>query len=354
MLWLTVVGMAAVTVAMYDVVVTALAVSRGPGPFSGRLSLLAWNVARRRRQSHRVMRRMGTVLLVGTLLTWIGTVMLGWTLVFCGAPGAVHDDHGRPASTTSRVYFTGSALLGRVGTEYAPGGNVWQLYALAAGANGLILAGLGIAYLIPVVDAVTSKRKLAGWICTLGVTPHQILRTAWNGQGFGQLDLQLVGMTPDVALLGQRLLAYPLVHYFHSSERFRAAAPSLAALDESLTLLRYGVAPEARPDAVTLHAVRAAIAELLDTIEKNFLRADIPEAPPAPGLRLLADAGVPVVDDDEFRSAVDALAHRRALLRALVEHDGWDWDVVYQPDLGLRLGLDDTWDVLKAAAHSGH
>jgi hypothetical protein len=353
-LWLTVLGGLVVTLAMYDVVVTALAVSRGPGPLSGRLSLLAWNLARRGRRSHRVMRRMGTVLLVSTLLLWIVTVMIGWTLVFCGERGAVHDDHDHPASTTSRVYFTGSALLGRVGTEYAPGGDTWQLLSLAAGANGVILAGLGIAYLIPVVGAVTSKRKLAGWISTLGVTPHQVLRTTWNGRDFGQLDLQLVGMTPDIALLGQRLLAYPLVHYFHSSERFRAAAPSIAALDESLTLLRYGVAPEARPDAVTLHAVRAAIAELLETIETNFLRAELPEPPPAPGLGVLSDAGVPVVDDAEFTHAVDQLRHRRALLRALVEHDGWTWDVVYEPDLGLHLGLDDTWDALKAPSHAGH
>jgi hypothetical protein len=107
-------------------------------------------------------------------------------------------------------------------------------------------------------------------------------------------------------------------------QRSTAAAPSIAVLDEALTLLEYGVLCDYRPDPATLYPVRQAVSEFLETLSSTFIHPT-QEAPPPPILDHLRMNGIPTLSDEAFQIAVEDLAKRRRLLLALVRNDGWSW-----------------------------
>lgn len=339
-------GLALVLLATYDTTATVLAVSSSAGPVSGWLSRRVWRLVLalpRQHLRHRVLRRIGPLTLLLTLAVWLALAWAGWACVLASSTASVRLAAGHGAAPLGeRILFAGASIIGRVQwTE--PGSGVWRVVALAASLHGIFMLSLSVSYLVPVASAVAEKRKLAGHISTLGTSPVEIVLQAWNGRDFGELHQHLIALVPDVSLLAQRHLAYPLVHYFHSSARVWAAAPALAGLDDALTLLWYGVEPDRRPDAVALRTLRTAILELLDTLRADFLRT-LPEAPPAPDLGAVRRGGVPVVDDAAFREDVETLSRRRALLRALVEHDGWQWDDVVMANPDSEPTVDDDID----------
>ena len=340
-------GLALVVAATYDTCVTTIGVGAGSGPVSGYVSMRLWRLLQRlpsRRERHRMLRRGGPLTVLLTLGTWFLLSWAGWSLIFVSSTDSLlFLSAGSDTTVLDRVLFAGSAVVGGVGMDVSPASAPWHLAALAANVHGLFMLGLGIAYLIPVASAVAEKRKLAGHISTLGTSPAEMLARSWDGRKFGDLNLHLLALVPELALLAQRHLAYPLVHYFHSSTRIWATAPSIAALDEALTLLWYGVAPEHRPDGVACRSARAAVLELVDTLRTNFIH-HVPEPPPPPDLTRLAACGIPVVDQAEFEAEIEQLRNRRALLRAYVEHDGWTWDDVVEVAPEKDPSLDDTLD----------
>ena len=53
----------------------------------------------------------------------------------------------------------------------------------------------------------------------LGERPDDALITAWDGTTFGFLPHHLITLGPEMDLLSQRHLAYPVLHFFRSGER---------------------------------------------------------------------------------------------------------------------------------------
>jgi hypothetical protein len=133
-----------------------------------------------------------------------------------------------------------------------------------------------------------------------------------------------------ISRAGHRHLTYPSLHYFHSTERLGALAPSVATLDEAMTVLAHAVAPALRPDNVVLRPARGSVLELLETLHRAFVDPAT-DPPPPPSLERLRRAGVPTVSDAEFADAVAGIEKRRRLLLALVEADGWVWESVVNP-----------------------
>ena len=127
----------------------------------------------------------------------------------------------------------------------------------------------------------------------------------------------------ELAALGQRHLAYPVLHYFHSSSRDTAVALNLAVLDEALGYLAWGVDDCGVPDA-TLRALRRVIGAYLQTLSSAFVRTEKEAPPPAP-LEPLRERGVTTADENAYHDALNNHAERRKLLVALVETDGWAW-----------------------------
>lgn len=112
--------------------------------------------------------------------------------------------------------------------------------------------------MFPIISAAIQKRSLAIYISSLGGTGDSILTNAWNGKDFGNLDQHLINLTPLIIGLSEQYSAYPVLHYFYTTERSRSLPLSLAALDEAMTILQYAVLPENRPDPVSFNTARRA------------------------------------------------------------------------------------------------
>src|SRR5436305_5485445 len=322
-------GIALILFVVYDVLWTTLRLA-GAGPLTSWVTDAFWRLALRLVPTHRMLAVAGFAIVLFTVTLWIGLDWLGWTLVMSLDPRAVvASQGGQPASLGARAYFAGSLLITVGNSEYRPGGRVWQLVSDLAAANGFTLVSLIITYLLPLVSAVRQRREMSVYVTTLGQNPHDVLLRAWNGSGFGRLGDHLLGLTAPMVSLGQGHLAYPVLHCFHSSDWEAALAPSLAILDEALTLLE-GVAPELRPDPVVLYPLRGAIAQLLSTLAEAHVEPEqVPPRPPS--LQALREAGIRTVSDGEMERQVAALSKHRRLMLGLVEDEGWQWRDVMVP-----------------------
>ena len=87
-------------------------------------------------------------------------------------------------------------------------------------------------------------------------------------------------------------------------------------------LLRWGVAPSARPDNAAVAPLSQAVGLFLETIRPTFV-ADVGRPLDPPDLDVLRDAGIPVVDAEEFAAALERQDDRRCLLASLLRDDGW-------------------------------
>ena len=329
--WLLfVLGIAVVLVVMWDALITTLAVASSSGPISGPLA--HWmSEGARRFFGPRGLQSVGILLTLVLLSLWLVLLWAGWSLIFNGGTGAVVDGTtGDPAGFWDRVYFAGSTMFTLGPGEFHPEGAFWQVAAVVALLNGLGLASLGITYLIPLTAAATERRQLAATIASLGERPDEALIAAWDGESFGFLPHHLITLGPEMDLLSQRHLAYPVLHFFRSGERKNAAAPMIARLDEMLTLLRCGLAdPTAMPRSVT-EPLHASLTQFMDTLHSAFI--DPEDTPPAPPpLDRLREAGIATVDDATFNRRIAEQADRRRLLLALVHADAWEWDDVWLP-----------------------
>ena len=320
------IGILVLLVTIYDVLWTTLRLTSG-GPLTSWMTDKLWKVSLRLTRSHKVLATLGFFIVLFTVALWILLIWIGWTLVLETSPQAVLQSMtGRPTGFAERIYFAGSTIVTLGNNEYRPGSPGWRIVTLIAAANGFSMFTLIVTYLLPIVSAELERRRLAVYITALGRTPHEILLRAWNGSSFGMLPDHLVSLTMPMMEVGQGHLAYPVLHCVHSSTRETALAPSVAVLDEAITLFA-GVCPEQRPDKGAFYPLRQAIAEFLSTLAEAHLEPK-GEPPPPPSLEPLRKAGIVTVKDEEFLLALDSLVDRRRLLLGLVEEEGWCWDDV--------------------------
>ena len=332
MRWLLLVpGLVLVALAMLDALQTTLAVGSVAGPVTGRINHRLWRLVLRT-GNRRLLRLAGVPLTLNALGLWLFMLWLGWTFVFSADPTSVMNVQGRPVTSFGEhAYFAGNTLFSLGSGELHPNGTPWRLLSVVALINGLFLVTLGITYVIPVATAATERRRMAALIASLGNRPDEAVVDGWDEGGFGALRHYLMTLAPDVALLAQRHLAYPVLHYFHSGSLHTAAAPMIARLDELVMLLRAGLAEGHRPDPYVTRPLHEALTQFLNTLHSVFVDP-AEEAPPPPPLHRMRAAGIPVSSDEAFAQELEEHDQRRRLLLALVHNDGWAWSDVW-PDV---------------------
>jgi hypothetical protein len=325
---LLVAGVAIIAIILHDAYVTTVSAHGAGGPVTSTLGDGLWSLARRAARSPHstLLRSSGSVIVLVMLLVWLGGLWAGWTLVFSADPGAVvHSDTGQAADGWSRVYFAGFAVYTLGVGDFVPSGAPWQVLTALATINGFAVLTMTVSYLLPVVSAVTERRQHGMQLYGLGSTAQEILLTAWDGHDFDRLAPQLRQLTPVGALMTQKFLSYPVLHYFHSPHRSSALEPGIAALDEALLILEHGVAPSIRPHATVTQPLRRVMDQFARIVADEFTGADEDPAG-APDLEPLRRAGIPTVGDEEFRRAIAVHRDRRRAISALVRDALWGWD----------------------------
>lgn len=326
-MWLLL-GIGLLALVFVDALWTTLWVDGGGGPLTSRLTTWSWRavltvVGRRR---HRVLSLFGPAILVVTVAVWSLLLWGGWVLVYASEPASLltNSDFPTPASWTGRIWFVAFAISTMGNGDYSVAEGVWQLVASVTTLSAFFLATLVISYLLSVLAAVVAKRAFAGQVSAMGGSPTEILRNAWDGESFQTLDLQLNATSGELGALTEQYMSYPVLQYYHAARRTKSPTVATALLDETLTIMRFGIPAEHRPTVAVLHAARSSVAAYLETLDSAFIEpAD--ETPPLPDLDALRTAGIPTVDDPEFADAVEGLRTRRRKLMGLLLSDGWNW-----------------------------
>lgn len=236
---------------------------------------------------------------------------------------------GTPANTASRFYFAGFTLITLGIGDYKPQGAPWQVATVLASTLGFFIVTLSITYLLSVLSAVVQKRQTASYLASLGLTPSDLITHHWEGESFDDLVSHRSTLMSLIGTSAQQHLAYPVLHYFHSASPRTALALRITALDEAMSYLSYGVV-SGKQSAKQLHPLREEVAEFLRSLDA-VLFDPANRVPPLPPLSPLRSGGLQTAEEEEFRHAMKELGTRRALLLALVERDGWNWQQVYEP-----------------------
>ena len=309
-----------------DLLWTTLWVEGGAGPLTHWLMTGLWAGFRTvSDQDSRVLRLAGPLILLAELLMWVILLWVGWTLVFASAGEILIDTLDRgPVSWTGWLYFVGYTLFTLGNGDYAVQDGIWQPVTAVAALNGLVFLTLGATYFLSVLRAVTQKRAFAMGVTGLGTRSEAIVRSAWDGEEFQGLNLPLITYTAELDTLTSNYEAYPILHYFYEQQERWAPVIAVCLLDETLTLLRFGVQEHKRlPDPIINNA-RSSVQNHLDILSGTFIES-ADRAPPAPDLDSLREAGVPVMNDQEFDEALNELRVRRQDLLGLVEGDARQW-----------------------------
>ena len=307
----------------WDIIKSTLSIAGG-GPLTWRMGRGLWGLLRGARYA-------GPAILLATSLSWILLLWVGWTLVFMGGPEAVVEATTQaPADFWARAYFAGYTLFTLGLGDFVPVAAGWRMLTSVATLFGLFFVTLTITYLLSVISAAAQKQQLALLIHSFGPSPEATVTTAWDGEQLAGLEAALVQVGVLMTLQERRHLAYPILHYYMSATPEASLAVQAARLDETLTLIRFGVDPPHRPAPLPLHLARAATAAYLHIVEENFLNPD-DEAPDPPSLDVLRDARVPVVGEGDFHDALGDLHDRRRLLLGLVRDSGYAWSDAAPP-----------------------
>ena len=309
-----------------DLLWTTLWAEGGAGPLTHWLMTGLWGGFRTvSNHDSRVLRLAGPLFLLAELLMWVILLWVGWTLVFASAEEILIDTLDRGLiSWTEWLYFVGYTLFTLGNGDYAVQDGVWQIVAAVTTLNGLVFLTLGATYFLSVLRAVTQKRAFAMGVTGLGTRSEAIVRSAWDGERFQGLNLLLITYAAELDTLTSNYKAYPILHYFYGQQERWAPIIAVCLLDDTLTLLRFGVQEHKRLPNPIINNARSSVQNHLDVLSGTFIES-ADRTPPAPDLDSLREAGVPVVNDEEFDEALEQLRVRRQDLLGLAEGDARQW-----------------------------
>lgn len=335
-------GIAVLMVVFTDLIYTTLS-TNGAGFLSDRLSRWLWNAIfflGGKRGRNPLMNQAGVIITIFILIVWILLAWLGNGLLFCADPNSIINGQTRlPATIGEKFYYAGYTLSTLGNGDFYARTTFWKLLTVVVSFSGLSMLTIAITYLLQVVSSEIAKRQLALYIAALGGTPQDILLNGWNGRDFKQLETDTAGLASLILSHSQHHLAYPIIHFFHSTRLREASSVNLAALDEALTILMVCVAEETQPSPLSLKTLRKALTAYLLILEDDFIISS-EQSPPLPDLEALRKQGVLLMKDAAtIEKNYDKLSERRRLLLAGVEFGGWTWNDVLRSKFRTELDV---------------
>jgi len=310
-----------------DLINTSLSV-RGAGFLTRRLSKSIWSVllvVNKKMGQRKVLQFGGAIILVSILINWLLLIWISASLLFISEPKSLMNVETNTTTTiVNKIFFTGYTLSTLGLGDIEPEGNFWDILTAILSFTGLILISIAITYLIPVVSAEITKRKISVNINTLGGSVQEILLNYWNGSNFKELEQPFIPLIDSIILHAQNHKAYSVLHFFHSSDRKEAFVLNITNLDEVLTVLLHNIPKDQQPSYTTLIRLRKAISSYLVTLPATFITPG-KKTPPIQILTDLESKGIPILSGTTVDQEYKKLTTRRRLLLSLINDDGWEW-----------------------------
>lgn len=320
-------GLGITLITIYDMVYTILS-PKGAGFIADRISRGIWRINLKMTGSdgfNKYLAYVGPLLLLIIVLTWIILLWLGNTLIVYSDPYSLWSSTKNTYidGFSESAYFTAYVLSSMGNGDYTPASDWWMFYTGFISYTGVVFISLGISFLIPVIEAITLKRKISLKIYNLGESPKDIINN-YKQKGFKQLTEELKSLETLLIAVSQNHLAYPIIHYFHSEKLHEALPIQIASLDEALSIIIYEIDEEKLEDLKTVERSYKALTYYLSTLASAFIHPEDDE-PVRPDTDDLSDLKHGKEIDKELKSK---LSLRRKLLLAYLQNDGWEWDIL--------------------------
>ncbi|USZ76008.1 potassium channel family protein [Halorussus vallis] len=319
----TLVGIGVLLVTTIDVFWTILWTNGGAGLLTSPLMKGTWRGLRTvDRQESLVLTLAGPLILAFTLTMWVVLLWAGWTLLFAGDVNALNYTRGPgPVRWVGRGYFVAYTMFTMGNGDFSPTSPIWRIVTAFTNASGMILITLIVTYVVSVLRAVVNKQSFASSVMGVGETSEAFVRSGWDGDTLRQHDLPLESFASSLSTLAAQHKAYPILHYYRSERKQHAAPVAVAVFDDALTIIRFGVDPERRPNEPVIETARSATEDYVRTA----MSPPAGHTPPPPNLNRLRDADIPVASDEEFTDKLADLAEQRRELLGVVEAQEWEW-----------------------------
>ncbi|MFV8224317.1 hypothetical protein [Christiangramia aquimixticola] len=323
---------------IYDMIITILA-PRGAGIIADRVSRFIWRISLKlagKDGRKEFLRFIGPLVLIFIVIIWILLLWIGNTFIVYSDPEALWSSAEKTFITSfiEKAYFSAYVLSSMGNGDYTPHTDFWLLYTGFISYTGVVFISLGISFLLPVIEAITLKRQLSILIHNLGNTPRAILEN-YQHDNFKDFTERLGDLEQLLVQISQYHLAYPVIHYFHSTKTYEALSVQLVSLDECMSILKYKINNENIENRSNLERAYNAMTYYLSTLASAFITPEDDE-PEHPDVSYLNDFDADKVKMSE--SDKKNLETRRKLLLAYLQNDGWSWDVLYstREDINVR------------------
>lgn len=324
-------GILILLVVVVDIFRTVIYINGG-GPLSTFVAEYIWKIFYRiggRNGRSPVLNIAGGIILLFLVFMWIFLIWVGYSMIYLAdANSVINNSTHQPAGIIGNIYYVGYTLTSLGNGDYSPGNAVWQMVSNVMGLNTTIFISLGISYLLPVLQAVIDKRTLAVHIDKLGATPDEIIKKGYNGKNFDALYQRFSNLESLLLKHGERHLAYPILHYFHSNKKAHSLSLSLAVLDEAMTIQKiYKI--DKSEKAYHWEVLRGALDNFYQRLDNRFVVAAEDQPPFDYKDKLPEEFVKNYVGEPEME--LQKFQNRRKKLVGYIHKNGWKWDDVILP-----------------------
>jgi len=313
-----------------DILKTTLSM-QGGGWFTSRFSHLFWNLMLKvsgKNGTSKLLAKAGFYLLILFILIWVGFLILSFFLLLQSDIDSIVNSAGIPGSALEKLYYAGFILSTLGIGDFMASNNFWRIITDLYSFTGLILITMSVTYFIPVLSAIIKQRKLGINISSLGSSPQEIILNAWNGKDYAFFKLQLLSFSDALLEHNQNHRAYPVIHYFHNSNKEHAIILQLSRLNEAIYILDNCLNHEYSIPKQEISSIKSALNNYTKVV-KEVSKISIKKSPPsAPDLSMLKKNNMlkPDFSGIEFSKHIQ---QNRLVFLTLLEQDGWQWDDVY-------------------------
>ncbi|UTF60206.1 hypothetical protein [Gilvimarinus sp. DA14] len=258
--------------------------------------------------------------MVVVVVVWYASLYLGWFLVFFSVQGNVLASPTlTEASGLEKLYFTGVTLSGLGYGDFTPSSFPWTMGSTLAVFTATLLTSLGLSYIIGVVPVALEKRQMAQQI-------NAVIDnwTAEPGQFTTPEDAQFVwqhlfSIQLNGAKFSTKYGAYPVVAYFHASDKHAAFPVAYLKAADLLFYLANHPDDRLRPSQAEIKSLKHLMNMHLDNLDPVLdISGDNPELAAS---RFNVPAALTSMDGDTFCWR-DYAPLRRRIVAACV-YDGW-------------------------------
>jgi hypothetical protein len=271
----------------------------------------------------------GISVILFAVFIWIMLLWLGWFLIFFSDPSSVVDSYTLERTNIwGYIYYTGFSIFTLGVGDLKANGDLWRVLTPVATLLGWGTVTFAITYLIPVVQAFNKKRGLAVSINKLGSTPQRILINNWENGTIDLLYNKLNTLSGTIAEVDLMHKTYPVLHFLHEVKKDESLSVAIVKLDETLTIIDYGLSGELRSKEVRY--IRSIIKSYLETMQGFFIK-NLKEENELPSLSELKKHNIPVKDNEGYLKEAEKIKKHRIILNNLITHERWRWDDIYAP-----------------------